>query len=117
MDGTLVGYEHSPEDPGGFTLSFRPEALDWLQQAREEADSVILWTYGTREWYEHLANHFPILREFDEIYTRDEYPHPIKDVREYDIDLLIDNDPTHRHWGEMNGVGDRYLTVPTHGEI
>jgi hypothetical protein len=117
MDGTLIGYERSLDDPGGFTLSFRPEALDWIEWARERAHRVILWTYGTREWFEYLASHFPILLEFDEVYTRDEYPSPIKDVRDYGIDLLIDNDPSHRQWGRMHGIEDRYLTVPTHGEI
>ena len=114
MDGTLVGYEQGRE---GFSASFRPQALDWISQVREEGDTLILWTLASREWYEEMAELFPILREFDEIYTQDDYPYPVKDVRVYNIDLLVDNDPGHREWAEQHGLEDRYLTVPTHGEI
>lgn len=126
MDGTLVGYWPAPDRNGGFRVKLRPGTEDWIQEGRSEADRVILWTLANRNWYEHCARKFPILREFDEVWTCDDIENhvafnngkrvEVKDVRMLGVDLLIDNDPCHLKWAEGEGLEGHYLIVSTYGE-
>lgn len=124
LDGTLVGYWPTEK---GLVAKLRPLAEKWIRDARSTGARVILWTFATRDWYEEMADQFPILREFDKVYTREDlmnhvtrtegYPRVVKDVRKLDVDLLIDNDPKHAEWASRYGLSERYLTVPTFGEM
>lgn len=124
LDGTLVGHWDRRD---GMKVRLRPEAKKWIEAARRRSCRVVLWTFGNRAWYETVAKMFPILRTFDEVWTRDELPghitrdpvrgpEPVKDVRRLDLDLLIDNEPAHMRWATRHGLSNRYCIVPTFGE-
>lgn len=120
LDGTIIG--HWANQDGSMAVALRPEAERWISEARRSCRRVVLWTFGNRQWYEELAELFPILRTFDEVHTRDELPgretvhggfrERVKDVRMLGVDLLVDNDPSHGRWAERHGLARHYLLVP-----
>lgn len=127
LDGTLVGFV--PDGRGGEVLALRPEAPEILDQLARMGHTLVLWTFGTRGWWNAVVAQFPVLgRFFREVHTREDLEavhytvapdrnglEPVKDVRAFRIDLLVDNDPRHREWALRHGLAEHYHLVPTFG--
>lgn len=120
LDGTIVG-----RVPNGFVL--RKGIVDVIKKRKQAGDTVILWTFGNRPWWNRVREMFPRLDGlFDEIYTRDEMPghittlpggrvEAVKDIRVIAGDVLVDNDPVHHDWARKHGLARRYIKVDTLG--
>ena len=123
LDGTVVGLFRGRN---GNRLALRPGILNVLRLERKKGNTLILWTFGNREWWRHVRSTFPPLGKlFHEVYTRDElpgrvtngrgFPEPIKDIRIVRGDVLVDNDSAHHEWACRHGLGKKYVLVPTFG--
>ena len=122
LDGTILGMKD------GYKFFLRPGIVRKLVVLRKKGHTLILWTFGTREWWNMAKKLFPELQKlFDEVYTRDEIPPKvtrnggiqefIKDVRIVKADLLVDNDPAHLRWARRHGLARRYVLAPTVGDM
>ena len=120
LDGTVVGVVDGQ-------LALRRGMVRAIAELRRQGHTVILWTFGTRSWWNLVVQRFPVLASlFEETYTRDDQRgHEttaggetlrVKDVRAIRADLLVDNDPSHHAWAARHGLQDRYLLVPSYGE-
>lgn len=119
LDGTIIG------DVGGRHV-IRKGMLEVIRARREKGDTVILWTFGNRAWWNKVKEMFPILGIiFDEVYTKDELPghmtrgpggpHRVKDIRVLAGDVLVDNDESHHAWARRHGLDRQYVKVRTLG--
>ncbi len=119
LDGTIVGKVND-------RYVIRRGILDVIRGRRAAGDTVILWTFGNRPWWERVQKMFPQLAHlFDEVYTKDELPghvtngprgpEAVKDIRVVGGDILVDNDPSHHEWARRHGLAHRYVKVSTLG--
>jgi phosphoserine phosphatase len=120
LDGTIIGNVQGRH-------VIRKGMLEVIRARREKGDTVILWTFGNRAWWNRVKQMFPILGlVFDEVYTKDELPghvtrgaqgpEHVKDIRVLAGDVLIDNDPSHHEWARRHGLSSQYIKVRTLGE-
>jgi hypothetical protein len=120
LDGTIVGKVQNQ-------YVIRRGMLEVIRARRAKGDTVILWTFGNRAWWNRVIQMFPILGlVFDEVYTKDELPghvtngargpEAVKDIRVLAGDVLVDNDPSHHEWAARHGLAHRYVKVRTLGE-
>lgn len=123
LDGTLVGFRSKGDQE---VLALNTALVRVAQRRRAQGHTIILWTFGNREWWRHVRKQFPVLRTlFHEVYTRDELPgritasggrpEKVKDIRVVQGDVLIDNEPAHHAWAKRHGLASRYVQVPTFG--
>lgn len=121
LDGTLVGTR-----PDG-SLALNKRLVKAAINLREQGHTLILWTFGSRGWWNEVAQHFPVLRMiFHEVYSKDELPgrttrlhgktEVVKDIRLVAGNVMIDNDEVHFEWARQHGLASRYIVVPTFGE-
>ena len=120
LDGTIIGNVQGRH-------VIRKGMLEVIRSRREKGDTVILWTFGNRAWWNQVMNMFPILGLlFDEVYCREDINahvtngprgrELVKDIRVLDGDVLVDNDPSHHEWAARHGLAHRYVKVRTLGE-
>lgn len=120
LDGTIIGNVQGRH-------VIRKGMLEVIRARREKGDTVILWTFGNRAWWNQVMKMFPILGLlFDEVYTKDDMPGHVtngpqgparvKDIRLLSGDVLVDNDPSHHEWAARHGLAHRYVKVRTLGE-
>lgn len=116
LDQTIVG-----KVKGRYVI--RRGILDVIQSRKDKGDTVILWTFGNRAWWNAVCKMFPQLAPlFAEVYTKDEMPghvtttpdgshERVKDIRLLAGDVLVDNDPVHHEWARRHGLSSRYVKV------
>ena len=128
LDQTLVGYARNGH------LMLNRKLLGVAEKFRADGHTIILWTFGNRAWWRHVARRFPALRAvFHEVYSRDELeghetrapmefggrrftvPQRVKDIRVIGGDVLIDNDEGHHEWARRHGLASQYIRVPAFG--
>jgi hypothetical protein len=120
LDGTLVGKV-------GDQYVLRNSVFSVAKNRKARGDTIVLWTFGNRAWWNRVKQMFPVLGTlFSETYTRDELPGhvttvnggpaPVKDIRLIACDVLVDNDPSHHEWAARHGLAARYVKVSTMGE-
>jgi hypothetical protein len=120
LDGTIIGKVNGRH-------VIRHGILNVIRSRRARGDTLILWTFGNRPWWNRVQEMFPILGIlFDEVYTKDELPghvtkglqrpEQVKDIRVLAGDVLVDNDPSHHKWAARHGLAHRYVKVRTFGE-
>jgi phosphoserine phosphatase len=128
MDGTLVGFRRNGK------LVLNAKLVRVAENLRAQGHTLVLWTFGNRNWWREVARQYPVLRQlFREVYTQDElpghetrspmdffghrvtFPRRVKDIRVIRGDVLIDNDESHHQWARRHGLADRYILVPTFG--
>jgi hydroxymethylpyrimidine pyrophosphatase-like HAD family hydrolase len=124
MDGTLVGYGIGD---GPYQSGINRKMVRTALKMKDDGHEILIWTGATRPWYETLARHFPALRMFDEVYTRNDLSpfyraddgqvRSFKDLRLVRGDVLFDNDPNHERVAAALGLKEKYFTIPTFGEV
>ena len=86
MDNTII-------DELGSTL--RPGIIDFLEELSSRHE-LILWTNSKRIRTMEIIDHFALRKYFSKIITRENYDpqekNLLKDLSEYDLDILIDDD-------------------------
>ena len=75
---------------------------------------LVLWSVSNRRYVEK-ALAFGMAQFFVKVYTWDEIPWSWKDVRQLQIDLLIDDSDYHLRQAEKHGIAERYILVPAYG--
>ncbi len=76
--------------------------------------TLLLWSVSPRSYIDQ-ALAFQFSRWFAESYSWDELPTRWKDIRQLEVDFLIDDSPHHRQQAEEFGLGDSYIVVPPYG--
>ncbi len=124
LDGTLVGSQKTPD--GSERLILNTRLVRNAYKLKGKGHRIILWTFGTRGWWDTVRRAFPELpRLFHEVYTRDDFKHrftmgrgipePVKDIRVIRGDVLVDNEPAHYLWAKRHQIPQKYVLVPTFG--
>jgi hypothetical protein len=77
--------------------------------------TLLLWSVSSRRYVEKALDH-GLRGFFEKTYTWDEHPCRWKDVRELEVDWLIDDSEHHREEATRRGVGaNHYIVVPAYG--
>lgn len=91
----------------------RPECADLLDRLCSRCE-LILWSVSPRRYVDKALS-FGLRRWFSESYSWDEISTRRKDVRQLDIDLLVDESPHHQQAADQFGLKSAYLIVPMYG--
>jgi FMN phosphatase YigB (HAD superfamily) len=98
---TLVGWQ------------MRPGCLDLLARLRRQF-ALCLWSVSNRPYVDKALS-FGLARWFSETYSWDEVPAPWKDVRQLQMDFLVDDSPIHLEAARKVGIESAYILVPQYG--
>jgi phosphoglycolate phosphatase-like HAD superfamily hydrolase len=97
MDNTLI-------DELGATP--RPGIVDFLKTLSQK-HSLVLWTNSTKARAIDMLYHFGLRDFFDKIIAREDYydgeNFMPKDLRRFEIDAIIDDDPAEINYNKNNG--------------
>jgi len=97
MDNTLI-------DEFGSTL--RPGIIDFLEKISKN-NELILWTNSKRIRTLEIIEYFNLRKYFNKIITRENYDpnenNLRKNIKEYDYDIIIDDDKEEIEYNENNG--------------
>ena len=97
MDNTII-------DELGSTL--RPGIIDFLEELSKKHE-LILWTNSRRIRTMEILDHFNIRKYFVKIISRENYDPEEKgnrkDIREYNYDIIIDDDIEEVEYNKNNG--------------
>ena len=97
MDNTII-------DELGSTL--RPGIINFLEELSTRHE-LILWTNSRRIRAMEILDHFDIRKYFVKLISRENYDTEEKglnkDIREYDYDILIDDDIEEIRYNQNNG--------------
>lgn len=119
FDGTCIG---EPRDDSGLTIvSPRPGIHMFLRELQRRGHTLVLWTAASHGWVRDVRAAFPkLLSFFREVYTRETKPardvwhEYYKDIRRVSGDVLIDNEPLFKEIADQEGMGHRYIWIPTY---
>jgi hypothetical protein len=104
IDGTtMVGWQ------------LRPGCLELLARLRPQY-ALCLWSVSSRRYVDKALS-FGLSAYFAESYSWDEVPARWKDVRQIQVDFLVDDSPQHREAAQalMSGLESAYIVVPQYG--
>src|SRR5690349_19665085 len=102
IDGTaLVGWQ------------IRPGCLELFERLRDRF-VLCLWSVSSRQYVDKVLV-FGLGDWFTETYSWDEQPARWKDVRQIQVDFLVDDSPHHREAGRALGLEAAYIVVPQYG--
>ena len=97
MDNTII-------DEFGSTL--RPGIIDFLEKISKN-NELILWTNSKRIRTLEIIEYFNLRKYFNKIITRENYDpnenNLRKNIKEYDYDIIIDDDKEEIEYNENNG--------------
>ena len=91
----------------------RPGCADLLDRLRPRFE-LVLWSVSPRRYVDKALTG-GLGRWFGESYSWDEVPLTWKDVRQVQVDWLVDDSPHHAKAAEKFGLTSRYVVVPAYG--
>ena len=95
----------------GFRL--RDGCLELLKQL-DSKYHLVLWTVAYRSYLNKVLA-FGLKDYFRETYSWDEIKQTWKDIRQINVEYLIDDDEYHREAAKKDGLESHYLIVPAYG--
>lgn len=95
----------------GFNL--RQGSIALLQELAVHYE-LILWTVSRRTYVDKVLK-YGLEKYFQTIYTWDELANLWKDVRQLEVEYLIDDDELHRTEAKLHGLESHYVIIPAYG--
>ena len=96
-----------------FGKEVRPGILDLLQGLRDQGHVLVLWTSSTRQRARIILREHDLDRFFARFVYREDYDPQneglVKDIRQVDGDVLVDDDPKQVNFA--NSIGKRGVLI------
>lgn len=96
-------------------FNFRTGCLELLDELSQHYE-LILWTVSSRTYVQKILQ-YGLGKYFRETYSWDELPNEWKDIRQIDVEYLIDDSESYREMAAQHGIESGYIIIPAYGSV
>ncbi len=111
LDETLGATVTDSTSIVGFRI--RDGCIELIEQL-ELKYHLVLWTVARRSYPDKVLA-FGLKKYFSETYSWDEIENSWKDIRQINVEYLIDDDEYHQEIAKRYGLESHYIIVPAYG--
>ena len=94
-------------------FNFRKGCFELLAELRSRY-TLVLWTVSNRSYAQKVLK-FGLAEYFQEVYSWDDISNDWKDIRQINVDYLIDDQAYHKDAATQYGLDSQYIIIPPYG--